>query len=70
MLTDDQIWALNRGGLDQRKVYAAYKAATEHHGQPTVILAKTIKGYLGAGFEVESEDSSAGASFRSSWLAH
>jgi pyruvate dehydrogenase E1 component len=44
-LTDDQIWALNRGGLDQRKVYAAYKAATEHHGQPTVILAKTIKGY-------------------------
>jgi pyruvate dehydrogenase E1 component len=44
-LTDDQIWALNRGGLDQRKVYTAYKAASEHHGQPTVILAKTIKGY-------------------------
>ena len=44
-MSDDQIWALNRGGLDQRKVYAAYKAATEHHGQPTVILAKTIKGY-------------------------
>ena len=44
-LTDDQIWALNRGGLDQRKVYTAYKAASEHHGAPTVILAKTIKGY-------------------------
>src|SRR3954454_1159217 len=44
-MSDDEIWALNRGGLDQRKVYAAYKAATEHHGQPTVILAKTIKGY-------------------------
>ncbi len=44
-MSDEQIWALNRGGLDQRKVYAAYKAASEHHGQPTVILAKTIKGY-------------------------
>ena len=44
-MSDDEIWALNRGGLDQRKVYAAYKAASEHHGQPTVILAKTIKGY-------------------------
>ncbi|MDA0171266.1 pyruvate dehydrogenase (acetyl-transferring), homodimeric type [Solirubrobacter taibaiensis] len=44
-MSDDQIWALNRGGLDSRKVYAAYKSATEHHGQPTVILAKTIKGY-------------------------
>ena len=44
-MSDDEIWALNRGGLDQRKVYAAYKAATETHGQPTVILAKTIKGY-------------------------
>ncbi len=44
-MSDDEIWALNRGGLDQRKVYAAFKAAVEHHGQPTVILAKTIKGY-------------------------
>ena len=44
-MSDEQIWALNRGGLDHRKVYTAYKAASEHHGQPTVILAKTIKGY-------------------------
>nr|WP_211291044.1 pyruvate dehydrogenase (acetyl-transferring), homodimeric type [Kineococcus xinjiangensis] len=44
-LSDEQIWQLKRGGHDYRKVYAAYKAATEHHGQPTVILAKTIKGY-------------------------
>ena len=44
-MTDDQIWHLKRGGHDYRKVYAAYKAATEHNGQPTVILAKTIKGY-------------------------
>src|SRR3954471_8018754 len=44
-MSDDEIWALNRGGLDQRKVHAAYSAAVEHHGQPTVILAKTIKGY-------------------------
>ncbi|HET6393236.1 MAG TPA: pyruvate dehydrogenase (acetyl-transferring), homodimeric type, partial [Blastococcus sp.] len=42
---------LKRGGHDYRKVYAAYAAATQHHGQPTVILAKTIKGYgLGAHF--------------------
>ena len=44
-MSDEQIWALNRGGHDPRKVHAAYKAASEHHGQPTVILAKTIKGY-------------------------
>ena len=44
-LTDDQIRKLLRGGHDTRKVYAAYKAAMEHKGQPTVILAKTIKGY-------------------------
>src|SRR5256885_6386289 len=44
-LTDDQIRKLLRGGHDTRKVYAAYKAAVEHPGQPTVILAKTIKGY-------------------------
>ncbi|MET0590409.1 MAG: pyruvate dehydrogenase (acetyl-transferring), homodimeric type, partial [Naasia sp.] len=50
--TDDQVWALKRGGHDYRKVYAAYKAAMEHKGQPTVILAKTIKGYgLGKSFE-------------------
>src|SRR5207249_3649746 len=44
-LTDDQIRALKRGGHDPKKVYAAYKAAAEHKGQPTVILAKTVKGY-------------------------
>jgi len=44
-LTDEQINKLLRGGHDARKVYAAYKSATEHKGQPTVILAKTIKGY-------------------------
>ncbi|RGC65025.1 Pyruvate dehydrogenase E1 component [Micromonospora sp. MW-13] len=50
--TDDEIWNLKRGGHDYRKLYAAYKAATEHTGQPTVILAKTIKGWtLGSHFE-------------------
>jgi pyruvate dehydrogenase E1 component len=44
-LSDDQIRKLLRGGHDTKKVYAAYKAAVEHKGQPTVILAKTIKGY-------------------------
>jgi len=45
-MTDDEIWALRRGGLDFRKVYAAYKVATElANGKPTVILAKTIKGW-------------------------
>jgi pyruvate dehydrogenase E1 component len=44
-LTDDQIRKLLRGGHDARKVYAAYKAASIHKGQPTVILAKTVKGY-------------------------
>ncbi|AOZ72761.1 pyruvate dehydrogenase (acetyl-transferring), homodimeric type [Boudabousia tangfeifanii] len=49
--TDDQIWALKRGGHDYRKVYSAYKAAMEHTGQPTVILAHTVKGYsLGTNF--------------------
>jgi pyruvate dehydrogenase E1 component len=49
--TDDQIWNLKRGGHDYRKVFAAYQAAMEHKGQPTVILAKTIKGYgLGPNF--------------------
>ena len=44
-MSDDEIWLLNRGGLDQWKVYAAYHEAVRHEGQPTVILAKTIKGY-------------------------
>lgn len=44
--TDDEIWNLARGGHDYRKVYAAYRAAMEHTGQPTVILAHTIKGYM------------------------
>ncbi len=43
--TDDEIWNLNRGGHDLFKIFAAYKAAAEHKGQPTVILAKTIKGF-------------------------
>ncbi len=44
-MSDDDIWRLNRGGHDPYKVYAAYAAAVKHTGQPTVILAKTIKGY-------------------------
>ncbi len=44
-LTDEQIRKMRRGGHDPRKVYAAYKAAVEHKGAPTVILAKTVKGY-------------------------
>ncbi|MEO8691012.1 MAG: pyruvate dehydrogenase (acetyl-transferring), homodimeric type, partial [Solirubrobacteraceae bacterium] len=44
-MSDDEIWALNRGGHDPRKIHAAYAAAAAHTGQPTVILAKTIKGY-------------------------
>lgn len=44
-LTDEQIWSLHRGGHDSLKVYAAYHAAVNHKGSPTVILAKTIKGY-------------------------
>ncbi|MDJ0960120.1 MAG: pyruvate dehydrogenase (acetyl-transferring), homodimeric type [Acidimicrobiia bacterium] len=51
-MTDDEIWALRRGGLDYRKVYAAYRAAMETRGAPTVILAKTIKGWqLGPGIQ-------------------
>ena len=51
-MTDDQIWGLKRGGHDYKKIYAAYKAATEHKGQPTVIITKTVKGYgLGKSFE-------------------
>ncbi len=54
-LTDDQIMRLNRGGHDPQKVYAAYHAAMHHQGQPTVILAKTVKGY-GMGDAGESEN--------------
>jgi pyruvate dehydrogenase E1 component len=43
--SDDDIWSLNRGGHDPHKVYAAFHAAVNHPGQPTLILAKTIKGY-------------------------
>lgn len=51
-LSDDQIRTLGRGGHSFHKVYAAYKRATEHQGQPTVILAHTVKGWtLGEGFE-------------------
>ena len=44
-LSDSQLEGMRRGGHDPQKVYAAYKAAVEHSGSPTVILAKTIKGY-------------------------
>ncbi|RMI29461.1 pyruvate dehydrogenase (acetyl-transferring), homodimeric type [Nocardia stercoris] len=54
-LSDQQIWNLKRGGHDYRKIYAAYAAAMAHQGQPTVILAKTIKGYgLGKHFEARN----------------
>ena len=54
-LTDDDIYRLNRGGHDPFKVYAAYHSAVHHQGEPTVILAKTIKGY-GMGDAGESEN--------------
>jgi pyruvate dehydrogenase E1 component len=44
-MSDDEVWRLDRGGHDPHKVFAAYAAAANHKGQPTVILAKTIKGY-------------------------
>nr|WP_218850006.1 pyruvate dehydrogenase (acetyl-transferring), homodimeric type [Nesterenkonia sandarakina] len=51
-MSDDDIWNLKRGGHDYKKVYSAYKAATEATGKPTVILAQTVKGYgLGPSFE-------------------
>jgi pyruvate dehydrogenase E1 component len=51
-MSDADIWKLRRGGHDYRKVYAAFQAAMNHKGQPTVILAKTVKGYgLGPSFE-------------------
>ena len=53
--SDEKIWNLRRGGHDYQKVYAAYKAATENKGKPTVILAKTIKGWtLGSHFEARN----------------
>jgi len=54
-MSDDDIWRLNRGGHDPHKIYAAYAAAMKHQGQPTVILAKTIKGY-GMGEAGESQN--------------
>jgi pyruvate dehydrogenase E1 component len=54
-MSDDDIWRLNRGGHDPYKIYAAYAAAMKHTGQPTVILAKTIKGY-GMGEAGESQN--------------
>jgi len=53
--TDEQIWDLQRGGHDPRKVYAAYEAAAKHVGEPTVVLAKTIKGY-GMGSSGEAQN--------------
>jgi pyruvate dehydrogenase E1 component len=51
-MSDDEIWRLNRGGHDPQKVYAAYAAAMAHKGAPTVILAKTVKGFgMGAAGE-------------------
>ena len=51
-MSDDDIWRLNRGGHDPHKVFAAYQAAMDTEGQPTVILAHTVKGYgMGAAAE-------------------
>ncbi len=53
--SDDDIWNLKRGGHDYRKLYAAYTAATQNNGKPTVILAKTVKGWtLGSHFEARN----------------
>lgn len=54
-MTDEEIWALNRGGHDAQKVYAAYKMAVETKGMPTVILAKTVKGFgMGSAGEAQN----------------
>lgn len=54
-MTDDEIWAMKRGAHDYQKVYSAFKAAVEHKGQPTVVLAQSVKGYgLGASFEARN----------------
>lgn len=55
--SDEDIWGLNRGGHDPAKVFAAYHKAVNHQGQPTVILAKTIKGY-GMGSSGEAQNTS------------
>ncbi|MCI4661718.1 MAG: pyruvate dehydrogenase (acetyl-transferring), homodimeric type [Neomegalonema sp.] len=53
--SDEKIWSLTRGGHDPRKVFAAYHAAVNHKGQPTLILAKTVKGYgMGAAGEAQN----------------
>ncbi len=54
-MSDEDIWRLNRGGHDPHKIHAAYQAAIQHNGQPTVILAKTIKGY-GLGEDGEGQN--------------
>jgi pyruvate dehydrogenase E1 component len=54
-MTDEDVWRLNRGGHDPHKVYAAFHAAAHHKGQPTVILAKTVKGY-GMGRAAEAKN--------------
>ncbi|WP_410497452.1 pyruvate dehydrogenase (acetyl-transferring), homodimeric type [Chitinibacter sp. S2-10] len=54
-MTDDDIWKLTRGGNDLFKVYAGYKAAVEHKGQPTLLLVKTVKGF-GVGAAGESQN--------------
>jgi pyruvate dehydrogenase E1 component len=65
-MSDDDIWRLNRGGHDPGKMYAAYAAAVEHEGQPTVILAKTVKGYgmgeAGEGQNITHQQKKMGAS--------
>jgi pyruvate dehydrogenase E1 component len=54
-LSDDDIWRLNRGGHDPHKVYAAYHQAVNTKGMPTVILAKTVKGYgMGSAGEAQN----------------
>ena len=54
-MSDDDLRRLSRGGHDYRKIYAAFEAAVEHEGQPTVILAHTIKGWtLGSSFEARN----------------
>ncbi|MDX8385093.1 MAG: pyruvate dehydrogenase (acetyl-transferring), homodimeric type, partial [Gallionella sp.] len=55
-MSDDEIWRLNRGGHDPHKVFAAYAAASKHKGQPSVILAKTVKGYgMGESGEAQNQ---------------
>ncbi len=66
-MSDDEIWSLNRGGHDPRKVYAAYDNAVHHKGQPTIILAKTIKGF---GMGAAGEGQTSRISKRSSTSRH